>query len=41
MPEIYDMDGNIINLSNHPEEKIKFKFDKNIEKFDMIRLNHE
>lgn len=41
MPEIYDMDGNIINLSNHPEEKIKFKFDKNIEKFDMIRLNHD
>ena len=41
MPEIYDMDGNIINLSNHPEERIKFKLDKNIEKFDMIRLNHE
>ena len=38
MPDIYDMDGNIIEASNHPEEKIKFKLDKEVSKYDMMRI---
>ena len=38
MPDIYDMDGNIIDASNHPEEKIKFKLDKEVSKYDMMRI---
>ena len=41
MPEIYDKDMNMINLSNRPEEIIKFKFDKKVYTFDMIRVNRE
>ena len=38
MPDIYDMDGNVIEASNHPEEKIKFKLDKEVLKYDMMRI---
>lgn len=38
MPDIYDMDGNVIDASNHPEEKIKFKLDKEVSKYDMMRI---
>ena len=38
VPEIFDMDGNKINVSNHPEDKIKFKLDKKVCKFDMMRV---
>ena len=39
VPEIFDMDGNKINVSNHPEDKIKFKLDKKVCKFDMMRVS--
>ena len=38
MPEIYDMDGNSILASNHPEDKIKFRLDKKVSKYDMMRF---
>lgn len=41
MGEIYDADGNIINISNHPEETIKFKLNIPVEKFDMLRVSQE
>jgi len=41
MGEIFDQDGNIINVSNHPEEVIKFKLDLPVKKFDMLRVSQE
>ena len=41
MPEIYDIEGNIINVSNHPEEVIKFKLKGEIRQFDMLRVSQE
>ena len=38
VPEIYDMDGNKLEASNHPEEKIRFKLDKKVCKYDMMRM---
>ena len=38
VPEMFDMDGNKISVSNHPEDKIKFKLDKKVCKFDMMRV---
>ena len=37
IPDIYDMDDNVINVSNHPEEKVKFKLDFEVEQYDMLR----
>ena len=39
VPEMFDMDGNKIDVSNHPEDKIKFKLDKKVCKFDMMRVS--
>ena len=36
--EIYDMDGNLIECANHPEEKVKIKFDKKLNPFDIMRI---
>ena len=41
MPDIYDQDGNIINVSNHPDDIVKFKLNKTVFKFDMIRVSQE
>jgi len=41
MGEIFDQDGNIINVSNHPEEIIKFKLNVPVKKFDMLRVSQE
>lgn len=38
VPDMLDIDGNKINVSNHPEDKIKFKLDKKVSKFDMMRV---
>ena len=35
--EIYDEDGNVLDASRHPENKVKFKVDKEVKKFDMLR----
>ena len=39
MPQIYDSDGNILDASRHPENIIRFKLDKKVQKFDMLRLS--
>ncbi len=38
IPTMLDADNNIINVSNHPEDKIRFKLDKKVSKFDMMRV---
>ena len=38
VPDMLDIDGNKINVSNHPEDKIRFKLDKKVSKFDMMRV---
>ena len=40
MSELYDMDGNILDASRHPENVVKFKLDKHVEKFDMLRFSN-
>ena len=41
MPEIYNENDELINISNHPEEVVKFKLDKEVRKFDMLRVSQE
>lgn len=38
MPDIYDIDGNKVNIGRHPEEILKFKLDKKLYKNDIIRV---
>lgn len=38
IPEIYDLDGNKLECARHPEEKIKFKLDKKVNQYDMMRI---
>ena len=39
MGDIYDMDGNIIDASRHPENQVRFRLDKEVKKYDMLRIN--
>ena len=39
LPDIYDMDGNLLDASRHPEDKVKFKLDKLVKKYDMLRIS--
>ncbi len=38
MPDIYNEDGEKVNIARHPEEILKFKLDKKVYKGDMIRV---
>lgn len=38
MPNIYDKDGNMVNIGRHPEEILRFKLDKKVYKNDIIRV---
>lgn len=38
IPEIYDEDGNKLDCARHPEQIIRFKLDKTVSKFDMMRI---
>lgn len=38
VPEIYDLEGNELECARHPEEKIKFKLDKTVNQYDMMRI---
>ena len=38
IPTIYDMDDNVLECANHPEDKVKFKLDKEVKEFDMMRI---
>ena len=38
MVDIYDMDGNLLDASRHPENQVKFKLDKEVKKYDMLRI---
>jgi len=38
VPEIYDLDGNKLECARHPEEKIKFKLNKRVSQYDMMRI---
>ena len=37
IPEIYDIDGNILECARHPEEVIRFKLDREVCRYDMMR----
>ena len=39
--KIIDEDGKIIDVVRHPKQVIKIKIDSNVEKYDMIRVNHK
>lgn len=38
MPDIYDAEGNKVNIARHPEEILRFKLDKKVYQNDMIRV---
>lgn len=38
IPEIYDDEGNILEVANHPEQIVKFKLDKEVYKDDIMRV---
>ena len=38
IPEIYDVDGNTLEVARHPEEIIKFYLDKKVYKDDIMRI---
>ena len=38
LPVLYDMDGNVIDASRHPEDKVKFELDKEVKEYDMLRV---
>ena len=37
IPEIYDIDGNRLECARHPEEVIRFKLDREVYQYDMMR----
>lgn len=38
IPNIYDKEGNIIEVANHPEQIVKFKLDNKVYKDDIMRI---
>lgn len=38
IPDIYDEEGNLLEVANHPEQIIKFKLDKDVYKDDIMRI---
>jgi len=38
VPEIFDLDGNLLEVARHPEEIIKFRLDKKVYKDDIMRI---
>ena len=38
IPEIYDVDGNKLDCARHPEQIVKFKLDKQVSEYDMMRI---
>lgn len=38
IPEIYDMDGNILECARHPEQVVKFKLPIKVCEYDMMRI---
>lgn len=38
VPKIYDLEGNELECARHPEEKIKFKLNKTVNQYDMMRI---
>ena len=38
MPDVYNIDGEKVNVGRHPEEILKFKLDKKVCRGDMIRV---
>ena len=36
--DIYDMDDNVLECANHPEEKVKLKIDKKLNPYDIMRI---
>lgn len=38
IPDIYDIDGNKLDCARHPEQIIRFKLDKQVFEYDMMRI---
>ena len=38
IPNIYDIDGNELDCARHPEQIIRFKIDKEVCEYDMMRI---
>lgn len=39
--EIYDEDNNLIEIVNHPKQVVRFKVDKELKQFDMMRIKKD
>ena len=39
VPSMYDEDGNLITVANHPEQVVRFKVPKAVYKYDIMRVN--
>ena len=38
IPEIYDIEGNLLDCARHPEQIIRFKINKELREYDMMRI---
>ena len=38
IPDIYDLDGNMLDCARHPEQIIRFKIDRELSEYDMMRI---
>ena len=38
IPEIYDEENNLLDVARHPEQVIKFKLNKKVYVYDMMRI---
>ena len=38
LPDIYDIDGNCLDCARHPEQIIRFKIDRELSEYDMMRI---
>ena len=38
IPDIYDLDGNMLDCARHPEQIIRFKLSKEVFEYDMMRI---
>jgi len=38
VPDVYDIDGNLLECARHPEQVVRFKLDREVSEYDMMRI---
>jgi len=38
IPDVYDMEGNLLECARHPEQVVRFRLDKEVHLYDMMRI---